>query len=67
VFGFNVREGTKLAGAVGAEDALRAYVRQKSIGCNGKKMFCGGKQHTGTHIKLDCLPENLRLKLSKGA
>ena len=52
---------------MGAEDALRAYVHQKLIGCNGKKMFCGGKQHTGTHIKLDCLPENLRLKLSKGA
>ena len=48
-------------------DALRAYIRNTEIGCNGVKLrFADGIQRHGTHIWRSALPKDLLAKLDSG-
>ena len=48
-------------------DALRAFIRNTGIGCNGVKVrFADGIQHHGTHIRRRALPKDMLAKLDSG-
>ena len=48
-------------------DALRAYIRNTEIGCNGVKLrFADGIQHHGMHIRRSALPKDILAKLDSG-
>ena len=49
------------------QDALRAFIRNSEIGCNGVKLrFADGIQHHGRHIRRRALPKDILAKLDSG-